>query len=106
MTQKILVIAVAAALLANVALTADGIITSRAHAQAATVRITFEGESLSDLKSVSNTAARMLDTTQNLDKLIREATLLATNSAPDAKAATETRLKLLDAILAALRRSP
>ncbi len=105
MTQRILVIAVAAALLANVALTADGIITSRAHAQAAAERIAFEGDTRNDLESVRNTTELMLNTTQDLDKLIRQGTLLATNSAPQTQAATEARLKLLDAILAELRRT-
>lgn len=105
MTQKILSVAVAAALLANLALAADGMITSRAQAQSGTVEISFEGSSQNDLQSVADTGALMLDTTQDLDKLIREQTLLATNSAPQSMAATEARLKLLDAILVALQRS-
>jgi hypothetical protein len=104
MTQKILIVAVAAALLANVAVTVDGLLTSKAHAAEAATRIKFEGQSRDDLEGLKDTAGELLDTTRNLDNLIREGTLLATNSAPGQQAATEARLKLLDAILVALRR--
>jgi hypothetical protein len=107
MRTRMLVIAVVAALAANVAvMLSDGPATNNARAAGGNVRIVFEAQSLGDLQSIADDSERMLNVTQDVDRLMRNTTLLATNSAPGAAAATEARLRMLDQILAALRRAP
>jgi hypothetical protein len=103
MNTRKLPIAIAVAFVANVAAVLGDRLTD-ADAAGPDVRVILEAETKDDLQSLKSTGENLLNSTQDLDKLIRQLTILSQNTAPGLAGATEARLRALAGILAEANR--
>src|SRR4051794_7008615 len=103
MNSRKLLVAIAIAFVANVAAVLGDRLT-RADAAGPNVRVVLEAQTKDDLQSIKSTSANLMNSSQDMDKLLRELTLLSQNSAPGLATATGARLKALTAILAEANR--
>lgn len=103
MQNRRLLIAIVVAFVANVTVVLGDRLT-QADAASPDVRLVVDAETENDVQSLKSSGEHLLDSTQDLDKLLRQMTILSQNSAPGLTQATEARLKALAGILAEANR--